>query len=80
MKHGTDVFFSLRAEHKNLIGFKEFGSKEAMRYAAENITSKEEDVLLMVGVDTRVYHGLSIVVQQDLLPVSVRHYQKKFYY
>ncbi|MEO9654457.1 dihydrodipicolinate synthase family protein [Marinomonas sp.] len=54
----ADVFFALREEHKNLIGFKEFGSKEAMRYAAENITSKEEDVLLMVGVDTRVYHGV----------------------
>lgn len=53
----ADVFFALRAEHKNLIGFKEFGTKEAMRYAAENITSKDCEVLLMVGVDTRVYHG-----------------------
>ncbi|MCZ2721065.1 dihydrodipicolinate synthase family protein [Marinomonas sp. 15G1-11] len=54
----ADVFFALREEHKNLIGFKEFGTKEAMRYAAENITSKDEDVLLMVGVDSRVYHGI----------------------
>ncbi|MBB1272228.1 dihydrodipicolinate synthase family protein [Psychromonas sp. SR45-3] len=53
----ADLFFSLREEHKNLIGFKEFGTKEAMRYAAENITSKDEEVLLMVGVDTRVFHG-----------------------
>jgi|TARA_R110001599_G_scaffold17243_4_gene69067 dihydrodipicolinate synthase/N-acetylneuraminate lyase len=53
----ADVFFALRKEHKNLIGFKEFGSKEAMRYAAENITSNDEEVLLMVGVDTRVFHG-----------------------
>lgn len=53
----ADLFFELRSEHKNLIGFKEFGSKEAMRYAAENITSKDDDVLLMVGVDTAVYHG-----------------------
>lgn len=53
----AELFFSLRAEHNNLIGFKEFGSKEAMRYAAENITSKDDQVVLMVGVDTRVYHG-----------------------
>ncbi|MEL0612369.1 dihydrodipicolinate synthase family protein [Marinomonas arenicola] len=53
----ADLFFELRSEHTNLIGFKEFGSKEAMRYAAENITSKDDDVLLMVGVDTAVYHG-----------------------
>lgn len=53
----ADLFFELRSSHLNLIGFKEFGSKEAMRYAAENITSKDDDVLLMVGVDTAVYHG-----------------------
>ena len=28
-----------------------------MRYAAENITSKDDDVTLMVGVDTQVVHG-----------------------
>ncbi len=53
----ADLFFSLRAKHPNLIGFKEFGSKEDLRYAAENITSKDEDVTLMVGVDTAVFHG-----------------------
>lgn len=53
----ADLFFALRAEHPNLIGFKEFGSKEAMRYAAENITSQDDNVTLMVGVDTAVYHG-----------------------
>lgn len=53
----ADLFFALRAEHSNLIGFKEFGSKEALRYAAENITSQDDDVTLMVGVDTAVYHG-----------------------
>ena len=53
----ADLFFALRAEHKNLVGFKEFGSKEALRYAAENITSQDDDVLLMIGVDTAVYHG-----------------------
>ncbi|WP_171239296.1 dihydrodipicolinate synthase family protein [Ruegeria sp. HKCCA5491] len=53
----ADLFFALRAEHPNLIGFKEFGGKDDLRYAAENITSQEDHVTLMVGVDTEVYHG-----------------------
>lgn len=53
----ADLFFKLRAEHKNLIGFKEFGAKADLRYAAEHITSQDDDVILMVGVDTEVYHG-----------------------
>lgn len=53
----ADLFFSLRAEHPNLIGFKEFGGAEDMRYAAEFITSADEDVSLMIGVDTCVFHG-----------------------
>ncbi|MEZ0526972.1 dihydrodipicolinate synthase family protein, partial [Pseudomonas sp. Env-73] len=28
-----------------------------LRYAAENITSQDDDVTLMVGVDTQVVHG-----------------------
>ena len=40
-----------------VIGFKEFGGSEALSYAAEHITSVDEDVLLMVGVDTQVVHG-----------------------
>ncbi len=53
----ADLFFALRAEHPNLVGFKEFGGPEDMRYAAENITSRDDDVSLMIGVDTAVYHG-----------------------
>ncbi|RGP36280.1 dihydrodipicolinate synthase family protein [Pseudotabrizicola alkalilacus] len=53
----ADLFFALRAEHPNLIGFKEFGGKADMSYAAEHITSQEDEVILMVGVDTEVYHG-----------------------
>lgn len=53
----ADLFFQLRAEHPNLVGFKEFGGKEAMRYAAEFITSGDKDVTLMIGVDTGVVHG-----------------------
>lgn len=53
----ADLFFALRAEHPNLIGFKEFGGKDDLTYAAEHITSKDDQVTLMVGVDTEVYHG-----------------------
>jgi len=53
----ADLFFELRAAHPNLIGFKEFGGAADLRYAAENITSQDEDVTLMVGVDTQVFHG-----------------------
>ncbi len=53
----ADLFFALRAEHPNLIGFKEFGGKDDLRYAAENITCQDDQVTLMVGVDTEVYHG-----------------------
>ena len=53
----ADLFFELRREHPNLIGFKEFGGAADLRYAAENITSQDDDVTLMVGVDTQVVHG-----------------------
>ena len=53
----ADLFFALRAEHSNLIGFKEFGGADDLRYAAENITSQDDSVTLMIGVDTTVYHG-----------------------
>ena len=53
----ADLFFELRREYPNLIGFKEFGGGADLRYAAENITSKDDAVTLMVGVDTQVVHG-----------------------
>ena len=53
----ADLFFALRAEHANLVGFKEFGGEEDLTYAAENITSADPALTLMVGVDTAVYHG-----------------------
>ena len=53
----ADLFFELRAEHANLVGFKEFGGKNDLRYAAENITSRDDNVTLIIGVDTAVYHG-----------------------
>ncbi|WP_411380039.1 dihydrodipicolinate synthase family protein [Pseudomonas sp. MPB26] len=53
----ADLFFELRREHPNLIGFKEFGGGADLRYAAEHITSQDDSVTLMVGVDTQVVHG-----------------------
>ena len=53
----ADLFFALREQHPNLVGFKEFGGDEDLRYAAENITSAGDDVALAVGVDTAVVHG-----------------------
>jgi 4-hydroxy-tetrahydrodipicolinate synthase len=53
----ADLFFDLRREFPNLVGFKEFGGANSLSYAAEHITHADSDVLLMVGVDTQVCHG-----------------------
>ena len=53
----ADLFFALRAEHPNLVGFKEFGGADDLTYAAEHITSGDDTLSLMIGVDTAVYHG-----------------------
>jgi dihydrodipicolinate synthase/N-acetylneuraminate lyase len=52
----ADLFFALREQHPNLVGFKEFGGLEDLSYAAEHIASAG-DVKLTVGVDTSVFHG-----------------------
>src|SRR5450830_1437551 len=53
----AELFFELRCEHPNLIGCKECGGGADLRYAAEYITSQDDNVSLMVGVDTQVVHG-----------------------
>lgn len=53
----AELFFELRRNFPNLVGFKEFGGAADMRYAAEHITSQDDNVTLMVGVDTQVVHG-----------------------
>ena len=53
----ADLFFDLRREFPSLVGFKEFGGAESLSYAAEHITSAHDDVVLMAGVDTQVFHG-----------------------
>ena len=53
----ADLFFDLRSEFPSLVGFKEFGGAASMSYAAEHITSGDNGLALMVGVDTQVVHG-----------------------
>lgn len=53
----AELFFDLRKDHKNLIGFKEFGGAESLSYAAQHITAADLDLSLMIGVDTQVFHG-----------------------
>ena len=76
----ADLFFDLRREHPNLVGFKEFGGPEDMRYAAENITGRDDEISLMVGVDTAVFHGFvncgatgAITGIGNVLPREVLH-------
>jgi len=52
------LFFNLRSEFSNLIGFKEFGGADSLTYAAEHITTGHPELSLMVGVDTQVFHGI----------------------
>lgn len=53
----AELFFDLRREFSNLVGFKEFGGAKSLTYAAEHITSGDPSLSLMVGVDTQVFHG-----------------------
>lgn len=76
----ADLFFALRAEHPNLVGFKEFGGAADLTYAAQHITSGNPDVTLMIGVDTTVYHGFvncgatgAITGIGNVLPREVLH-------
>ena len=76
----ADLFFDIRKDHPNLVGFKEFGGAADLRYAAENITSRDKDVILMIGVDTQVLHGFvncgpigAITSIGNVLPREVLH-------
>jgi len=74
------LFFRLRDAYSNLVGFKEFGGAADLSYAAEHITSGDEDLTLMVGVDTTVFHGYvncgatgAITGIGNALPTEVLH-------
>lgn len=77
---GAELFFALRTEHPNLVGFKEFGGNAALRQAAEFITSQDAEISLMVGVDTMVVEGFvnygargAITGIGNVLPREVLH-------
>jgi 4-hydroxy-tetrahydrodipicolinate synthase len=77
----ADLFFDLRSEFPSLVGFKEFGGGPSLSYAAEHITHADDDVLLMIGVDTQVFHGFvhcgavgAITGIGNCLPEQVLHF------
>ncbi len=77
----ADLFFSLRSEFPNLVGFKEFGGSKSLSYAAEHITGNDDSLSLMVGVDTQVFHGFvncnakgAITGIGNALPNEVLHF------
>lgn len=53
----ADLFFDLRGQYSNLVGYKEFGGRDSLTYAAEHITAADDDLSLVIGVDTEVVHG-----------------------
>jgi len=76
----ADLFFELRESFPHLVGFKEFGGAESLRYAAEHITGRDPKLTLMVGVDTQVVHGFvncgakgAITGIGNVLPKEVIH-------
>ncbi len=79
----ADLFFDLQSEFPNLVGFKEFGGADALSYAAEHITSRDDNLVLMAGVDTQVFHGFvncgargAITGIGNCLPAEVLNYLK----
>lgn len=76
----ADLFFSLHEQYSQLIGFKEFGGADALTYAAESITTSNNKLTLMVGVDTQAFHGFvncgaggAITGVGNALPKEVLH-------
>lgn len=79
----ADLFFKLHEKYSQLIGFKEFGGATALTYAAEYITTGNDKLTLMVGVDTQAYHGIvncgaggAITGVGNALPKEVLHMVK----
>jgi len=76
----ADLFFELNAEYPHLVGFKEFGGAAALSYAAEHIVGRDKSLMLLVGVDTQVFHGFvqcgavgAITGVGNALPVETLH-------
>jgi 4-hydroxy-tetrahydrodipicolinate synthase len=76
----AELFFALRRQYSHLVGFKEFGGAKSLSYAAEHIAGQSPDIVLMVGVDTQVFHGFvncgasgAITGIGNVLPRQVLH-------
>jgi dihydrodipicolinate synthase/N-acetylneuraminate lyase len=76
----ADLFFDLRKRYPSLVGFKEFGGAKSLSYAAEHITGSDPKLMLLVGVDTQVFHGYvncgavgAITGVGNILPREVLH-------
>jgi dihydrodipicolinate synthase/N-acetylneuraminate lyase len=76
----ADLFFDLRKRYPHLVGFKEFGGAKSLSYAAEHITGSDPKLMLLVGVDTQVFHGYvncgavgAITGVGNILPKEVLH-------
>jgi 4-hydroxy-tetrahydrodipicolinate synthase len=52
-----DMFLRLRERHSNLVGFKEFGGKDALTRDYKELTRDDPDLTLVVGADPDVVHG-----------------------
>jgi 1-pyrroline-4-hydroxy-2-carboxylate deaminase len=77
----ADLFFDLQGEFKTLVGFKEFGGAASLSYAAEHITNRDDQLALLVGVDTQVFHGYvhcgavgAITGIGNVLPREILHF------
>jgi hypothetical protein len=71
---------SICARFPHLVGFKEFGGAEPLSYAAQHIAGADDSVMMMVGVDTQVFHGFvncgavgAITGIGNVLPKEVLH-------
>ena len=53
----VQICFELRREFPNLIGFKSLAALLICVMQLEFITSQDDSVTLMAGVDTQVFHG-----------------------
>ena len=77
----AELFFDLRRDHPNLVGFKEFGGATQLTYASQHITGGDPNLTLMVGVDTQVFHGFvhcgaqgAITGVGNALPREILHF------
>ena len=74
----ADLFFVLRERFAHLVGFKEFGGAESLRYAAEHITGTDPSLTLTVGVDTQVFYGFVNAARRASSRASATCFRARF--